>query len=63
MHGGDDEAFFAWKDDPRNYEENLQELRVQKVLLQLASIGESLSDLKALPQGLAALLRKVNHYI
>ncbi|KAG8660405.1 hypothetical protein MANES_02G155501v8 [Manihot esculenta] len=57
---GDDEAFFAWKDDPRNYEENLQELRVQKVLLQLASIGESLSDLKALPQGLAALLRKVD---
>ncbi|XP_043810179.1 LOW QUALITY PROTEIN: acetyl-CoA carboxylase 1 [Manihot esculenta] len=57
---GDDEAFFAWKDNPRNYEENLQELRVQKVLLQLASIGESLSDLKALPQGLAALLRKVD---
>lgn len=55
----DDEAFFAWKDDPGNYEEKLQELRVQKVLLQLTNIGESMSDLKALPQGLAALLRKV----
>ncbi|KAF2291482.1 hypothetical protein GH714_024630 [Hevea brasiliensis] len=57
---GDDEAFFAWKDHPRNYEEKLQELRVQKVLHQLTSIGESRSDLKALPQGLAALLRKVD---
>ncbi|KAJ9167051.1 hypothetical protein P3X46_021733 [Hevea brasiliensis] len=57
---GNDEAFFAWKYDPRNYEEKLQELRVQKVLLQLTSIVESMSDLKALPQGLAALLRKVD---
>ncbi|KAJ8762687.1 hypothetical protein K2173_011167 [Erythroxylum novogranatense] len=55
----DDEAFFAWKEDSGNYEEKLQELRVQKVLLQLRSIGESASDLKALPQGLAALLSKV----
>ncbi|WCJ44521.1 acetyl-CoA carboxylase 1 [Euphorbia peplus] len=56
----DDEAFFAWKDDATNYEEKLQELRVQKVLLQLTNIGESLPDLKALPQGLAALLKKVD---
>nr|ASZ00202.1 acetyl-CoA carboxylase 1 [Monsonia emarginata] len=55
----DDEAFFAWKDDPRNYEEKLQELRVQKVLLQLTNIGDSALDLQALPQGLAALLSKV----
>ncbi|XP_073263627.1 acetyl-CoA carboxylase 1 isoform X2 [Populus alba] len=55
----DDEAFFAWKDDSGNYEAKLQELRVQKVLLQLTSVGESMSDLKALPQGLAALLSKV----
>ncbi|KAF9682552.1 hypothetical protein SADUNF_Sadunf05G0120800 [Salix dunnii] len=55
----DDEAFFAWKDDSGNYEAKLQELRVQKVLLQLTNIGESPSDLKALPQGLAALLSKV----
>lgn len=56
----DDEAFFTWKDDPQNYEEKLQELRVQKVLLQLSNIGGSALDLQALPQGLAALLRKVD---
>ncbi|KAJ6919903.1 acetyl-CoA carboxylase 1-like [Populus alba x Populus x berolinensis] len=55
----DDEAFFAWKEDSGNYEAKLQELRAHKVLLQLTSIGESQSDLKALPQGLAALLSKV----
>ncbi|CAK7347099.1 unnamed protein product [Dovyalis caffra] len=55
----DDEAFFAWKNDSGNYEAKLQELRVQKVLVQLTNIGESMSDLKALPQGLAALLSKV----
>lgn len=55
----DDEVFFTWKDDHRNYEKKLQELRVQKVLLQLMSIGNSPSDLLALPQGLAALLSKV----
>ncbi|XP_057502237.1 acetyl-CoA carboxylase 1-like [Actinidia eriantha] len=55
----DDEGFFMWKDDPTNYEEKLQELRVQKVLLQLSKIGDSQLDLQALPQGLAALLHKV----
>ncbi|KAF5178012.1 Acetyl-coa carboxylase [Thalictrum thalictroides] len=55
----DDADFFNWKDNPMNYEEQLQELRVQKILLQLSSIGESTSDLRALPQGLAGLLSKV----
>ncbi|XP_043720537.1 acetyl-CoA carboxylase 1-like [Telopea speciosissima] len=55
----DDEAFLTWKDDPRNYEEHLQELRIQKVVHQLSNLGESASDLRALPQGLAALLSKV----
>ncbi|GAA0139911.1 hypothetical protein LIER_01367 [Lithospermum erythrorhizon] len=55
----EDEAFFAWKDDTRNYEEKLQELRVQKVLLQLSRIGDSTMDLQALPQGLVALLNKL----
>ncbi|XP_071925426.1 acetyl-CoA carboxylase 1-like isoform X1 [Coffea arabica] len=54
-----DEAFFSWKDDFSNYEEKLQELRVQKVLLQLTKIGDSALDLRALPQGLFALLQKV----
>ncbi|XP_059630432.1 acetyl-CoA carboxylase 1-like [Cornus florida] len=55
----DDEAFFTWKDDPVNYDENLHELRVQKVLLQLSNLGDSTLDLRALPDGLAALIRKV----
>ncbi|XP_023877814.1 acetyl-CoA carboxylase 1 [Quercus suber] len=55
----DDEAFFRWKDDTGNYEDKLKQLRVQKVLLQLTNIGDSISDLQALPQGLAALLSKV----
>ncbi|OMO94220.1 Carboxyl transferase [Corchorus olitorius] len=54
-----DEAFFSWKDDERNYSEELKELRVQKVLLQLTNIGNSASDMQALPQGLAALLSKM----
>ncbi|CAH2075711.1 unnamed protein product [Thlaspi arvense] len=55
----DDEVFFAWKDDIQNYEEKLQELRVNKVLHQLLNIGDSPLDLQALPCGLAALLNKV----
>lgn len=55
----DDEAFFSWKNDPKNYDEQLQELRVQKVLLQLSKIGDSTLDLHALPQGLLSLLQKV----
>lgn len=55
-----DEAFFNWNDKFSNYEEKLKELRVQKVLYQLSNIGSSASDLGALPQGLAALLEKVD---
>ncbi|KAI3465083.1 hypothetical protein Pfo_021746 [Paulownia fortunei] len=56
----DDEAFFSWKDDSRNYEEKLQDLRVQKMLLQLSDLGNSTTDLRALPQALAALLKKTD---
>ncbi|PHT66140.1 Acetyl-CoA carboxylase 1 [Capsicum annuum] len=59
----DDEAFFSWKNDPMNYEERLQELRVQKVLIQLSKIGDSTLDLHALPQGLLSLLQKVSNQI
>ncbi|CAL0305547.1 unnamed protein product [Lupinus luteus] len=55
----DDEAFFRWKDNPINYEDKLKELRAQKVLLQLTNIGDSVLDMQALPQGLAALLSKL----
>ncbi|KAL2894342.1 Acetyl-CoA carboxylase 1 [Bienertia sinuspersici] len=56
----DDEAFFSWKNNPANYEDKLIELRVQKVLQQLSNIGNSASGLRALPQGLAALLQTVD---
>ncbi|KAL2249829.1 acetyl-CoA carboxylase 1-like isoform X1 [Sesamum indicum] len=56
----DDEAFFSWKDDSRNYEEKLQELRIQKMLLQLSNLGNSTMDLRALPQALAAFLKKTD---
>lgn len=60
----DDETFFSWKADSRNYEEKLQELRAQKVLLQLSKIGESPLDLEALPHALLSLLHKVKfHYV
>ncbi|CAA7024293.1 unnamed protein product [Microthlaspi erraticum] len=54
----DDQVFLTWKDDVSNYESELSELRAQKLLNQLAEIGDS-SDLRALPQGLANLLNKV----
>lgn len=57
----DDEAFFTWKNNPGNYHDKLQELRMQKVTSQLLQISDSALDLQALPQGLAALLRKVNY--
>uniref|UniRef100_A0A1D1YN11 Acetyl-CoA carboxylase 1 n=1 Tax=Anthurium amnicola TaxID=1678845 RepID=A0A1D1YN11_9ARAE len=55
----DDEAFFAWKEDPANYEKCLMELRVTKVLHQLSNLSKSVSDLTALPEGLAAFLAEV----
>ncbi|KVI07315.1 Acetyl-CoA carboxylase, central domain-containing protein [Cynara cardunculus var. scolymus] len=55
-----DDAFFAWKDDPSNYNDKLAELCVQKVSNQLSKMGSSASALKALPQGLAALLQEMD---
>ncbi|RWW13354.1 hypothetical protein GW17_00022947 [Ensete ventricosum] len=58
----DDDAFFSWRDDSRNYEKYLEELRVQKVFKQLMELGESPSDLQVLPQCLSAVLSKVWHH-
>ncbi|XP_010538957.1 PREDICTED: acetyl-CoA carboxylase 1 [Tarenaya hassleriana] len=55
----DDEAFFTWKNDVGNYETKVKELRLQKLLNQLSEIGDSPSDLQALPLGIASLLNKV----
>lgn len=56
----DDEGFFTWKDECRNYEENLKELCLRKISSQLLSLGQSKLDLKALPGGIAALLKNVS---
>ncbi|PIN24736.1 Acetyl-CoA carboxylase [Handroanthus impetiginosus] len=56
----DDQAFFSWKDDLKNYQAKLQDLRVQKMLLQLSNLGNSTMDLRALPQALAAFLKKTD---
>lgn len=58
----DDEVFFSWKDDATNYEKKLQDLRVHKLSLQLGNLGDSTTDLRALPQALRALLEKVNRF-
>ncbi|MQM19485.1 hypothetical protein Taro_052489 [Colocasia esculenta] len=55
----DDEAFFAWKENAMNYDKYLTELSVQKVLHQLSNLSKSVSDLRALPQGLASFLAQV----
>ncbi|KAM7252837.1 hypothetical protein ACFE04_025455 [Oxalis oulophora] len=56
----DDEVFIQWKDNRSNYEDKLEELRIQKVIVKLTDIGSSTSDLQALPQGLATFLSKVD---
>ncbi|CAL9059059.1 acetyl-CoA carboxylase 1 [Musa acuminata AAA Group] len=56
----DDDAFFSWRDDSRNYEKYLEELRFQKVFKQLMELGESPSDLQVLPQCLSAVLSKMD---
>lgn len=56
----DDDSFFSWKNDSKNYESYLKDLRVRKVLMLLSDFGESASDLEALPKGIAALISKVD---
>ncbi|CAN8288726.1 unnamed protein product [Cochlearia groenlandica] len=55
----DDQMFLTWKDNVSNYESKLRELRVEKLLSQLAEIWDS-PDPQVLPQGLASLLNKVD---
>ncbi|KQJ96528.1 acetyl-CoA carboxylase 1 [Brachypodium distachyon] len=55
----DNEGFFAWKDDRRNYENYLEELEAERVSKWFSHLAES-SDVKALPNGLSLLLGKMN---
>uniref|UniRef100_A0A0A9DC17 Uncharacterized protein n=1 Tax=Arundo donax TaxID=35708 RepID=A0A0A9DC17_ARUDO len=51
--------FFAWKDDPKNYEKYLEELKAERVSKWFSHLAES-SDVKALPNGLSLLLKKMH---
>ncbi|XP_062200626.1 acetyl-CoA carboxylase 1-like [Phragmites australis] len=55
----DDESFFTWKDDPKNYENYLEELKAKRVSQWFSYLAES-SDVKALPNGLSLLLNKMD---
>jgi acetyl-CoA carboxylase/biotin carboxylase 1 len=55
----DDEAFFAWKDDAKNYENHLEDLKAERISRLFSDLAES-SDVKALPNGLSRLLGKVS---
>ncbi|KAM0865439.1 hypothetical protein ACQ4PT_043269 [Festuca glaucescens] len=55
----DDEAFFDWKDDAKNYENHLEELKAERVSRLFSHLAES-PDMKALPNGLSLLLGKMN---
>jgi acetyl-CoA carboxylase/biotin carboxylase 1 len=54
----DDESFFTWKNDRKNYENYLEELKAERVSNWFSHLAES-SDVKALPNGLLLLLNKV----
>jgi acetyl-CoA carboxylase/biotin carboxylase 1 len=55
----DDESFFAWKDDPKNYENYLAELKAERVSKWFSHLAES-SDVQTLPNGLSLLLNKMD---
>jgi acetyl-CoA carboxylase/biotin carboxylase 1 len=55
----DDEAFFDWKDDAKNYENHLEELKAKRVSRLFSHLAEN-PDTKALPNGLSLLLGEVS---
>lgn len=56
----DDTQFLAWSKQPTGLEEHLQKLHAKHVEKELVALGSSTAALKALPQGLDALLRSVS---
>jgi acetyl-CoA carboxylase/biotin carboxylase 1 len=56
----DDTVFLAWANDPKELQESIQGLRAQRVAKQLVAFGTSAAEIKALPQGLKALLQSVD---
>ncbi|XP_024374276.1 acetyl-CoA carboxylase 1 [Physcomitrium patens] len=56
----DDAQFLAWSSQPTGLEVHLNELREKHVVKEMVALGSSAEALKALPQGLNALLRSVD---
>lgn len=56
----DDVAFLAWVNNPQSLEEHKQKLRAECVAKQMVAMASSSGNMKALPQGLSALLRTVS---
>lgn len=55
-----DAQFLAWSHQPAGLEEHLKELNAKHVVKEMVALGSSAAALKALPQGLNALLRSVS---
>ena len=55
-----DVAFLAWMNNPQSLEEHKQKLRAECVAKQMVAMASSSGNMKALPQGLSALLRTVS---
>ncbi len=56
----DDTVFLAWANDPKELQETIQGLRAQRMAKQLIAFGTTAAEIKALPQGLKALLQSVS---
>lgn len=56
----DDTEFLTWSHQPAGLDEHLKELNNKHLVKEMVALGSSAAALKALPQGLNALLRSVS---
>ena len=56
----DDTQFLAWSCQPMGLEEHLRELHAKHLVKEMVALGSSAESLKALPQGLSALMLSVS---
>lgn len=57
----DDTQFLAWSQKPTGLEVHLKKLHESHLVKEMVALGSSAAALKALPQGLNALLRSVSN--
>lgn len=58
----DDTQFLAWSRQPTGLDEHLKKLHENHMVKEMVALGSSAEALKALPQGLNALLRSVSNH-